>query len=80
MREIKLHPKHAKGKYYVDADTCLACATCYDEAPNNFRYHDDSGISYVFKQPETPEEEAQCREATRICAVEAICDDGSEIK
>lgn len=76
---MKLHPNHVKGKYYVDEDTCLACATCYDEAPENFKWDKDTGTSYMFKQPETAKEEAQCREAMRYCAVEAICDDGDKL-
>ena len=31
----------------------------------------------VYKQPETPDEEAQCREALEQCPVEAIGDDGA---
>jgi ferredoxin len=63
------------GKYYV-TDDCLACATCEVHAPNNFRIAENY-MSYVFKQPTTPEEEKQCREALEACCVEAIRDDGS---
>jgi ferredoxin len=34
------------------------------------------GHTYVLKQPETPEEEALCKEAMEGCPVEAIGNDG----
>jgi ferredoxin len=40
--------------------------------------NEDEGYSYVFKQPENDEEEAQCQEAMESCPVEAIGDDGEE--
>jgi ferredoxin len=43
----------------------------------NFMRDEGRGYSLVFKQPETPEEEAQCREAMQNCPVEAIGDDGT---
>jgi len=38
--------------------------------------NDDGGYSYVYKQPESPEEEARCKEAKEGCPVEAIGDNG----
>lgn len=76
---VKIHPLNAKGKYYVDQNVCLLCADCEFLAPNNFKF--DGNIrngSHVCKQPETPEEEAQCKEAMRCCAVEAIYNDGDK--
>jgi ferredoxin len=32
--------------------------------------------AYVYKQPDTPEEEAQCKEAMNTCPRAAIRDDG----
>jgi ferredoxin len=32
--------------------------------------------AYVFKQPDTSDEEAQCREALETCPTAAIRDDG----
>lgn len=72
--EIKKHPLNVRGKYYVTED-CLLCENCQIIAPNNFRY-DEEGLSYVCKQPDTPGEEAQCREAVHSCPMEAIRDDG----
>jgi len=41
------------------------------------RRNDDGGHSYVYKQPESPEEEALCKEAMEGCPVEAIGSDGA---
>lgn len=65
------------GKWYVDT-SCIDCDVCRTTAPNNFKANEDEGYSYVYKQPETPEEEAQCQEAKASCPVEAIGDDGEE--
>jgi ferredoxin len=63
------------GKYYVD-NQCIDCDLCRETAPNNFKRNDDGGFSFVFKQPDTPEEQAQCNEAKEGCPVEAIGDNG----
>lgn len=72
--EISKHPLNAPGKYYVDCNTCLDHECCVETAPNNFRLEDLT--AYVFKQPGTSEEEAQCRQALEECPMEAIHDDG----
>jgi len=36
-----------------------------------------AGTSYVYKQPETPDEEGLCKEAMEGCPVEAIGNDGN---
>ena len=63
------------GKFYVD-DQCIDCDACRTEAPANYRRNDEHGFSYVFKQPETPQEEEQCQAAMEACPVEAIGKDG----
>lgn len=68
-------PENAPGKYYVDT-TCIDCDACREMAPGNFVRSEEEGYSYVAKQPETPEEEEQCRDALEGCPVEAIGDDG----
>jgi ferredoxin len=64
------------GKFYVD-DQCIDCDLCRETAPANFTRNDDGGHSFVFKQPESPEEEALCQEAMDGCPVEAIGSDGA---
>ncbi|MGB7925081.1 MAG: ferredoxin [Pyrinomonadaceae bacterium] len=67
--------ENVPGAYYVDA-ACIDCDVCRDTAPDNFTRSDENGYSYVFKQPETEEERAQCDEAMAACPVEAIGNDG----
>jgi ferredoxin len=67
--------ENAPGRYYVD-DQCIDCDLCRQTAPNNIRRDEKRGHSFIFKQPETPEEENQCQEAMQNCPVEAIGDDG----
>ena len=78
---VKKHPKNVPGRYYVNCEECMAHFLCVYLAPDNFR-SDDSGeyglSPYVFKQPETPEEEKRCREALEACPVPAIYDDGED--
>lgn len=69
--------ENVAGKFYVDSQ-CIDCDLCRETAPSNFTRADDEGYSFVFKQPENSEEEAQCREAMEGCPVEAIGEDGDE--
>jgi ferredoxin len=70
------YPENIPGKFYVD-DQCIDCDLCRETAPANFKRNDDGGHSYVYKQPETPEEEGLCKEAMEGCPVEAIGNDGA---
>jgi ferredoxin len=70
------YPENAAGKFYVD-EQCIDCDLCRETAPANFKRNDDGGHSYVYKQPESPEEEALCKEAMEGCPVEAIGNDGT---
>ena len=63
------------GRFYV-GDQCLDCDACREIAPEIFARNDEGGYSYVKKQPETPEEEARCREAIAVCCTDTIHDDG----
>ena len=63
------------GKYYVD-NQCIDCDLCRETAPDNFKRNDDGGYSFVYKQPESEEEETRCKEAKEGCPVEAIGDNG----
>jgi ferredoxin len=69
------YPENITGKFYVD-DQCIDCDLCRETAPANFTRNDDGGHSYVFKQPESPDEENLCKEAMEGCPVEAIGSDG----
>lgn len=70
------NPENVPGKYYVDS-TCIDCDLCRNIAPAFFARHDEGGYSYVFKQPETPEEIAQAEEAKTSCPTETIGNDGA---
>ena len=68
-------PESVPGRFYVDTQ-CIDCDVCRETAPANFRRNDEKGYSYVFRQPDTRDEEAQCQEARDCCPVEAIGEDG----
>lgn len=71
-------PDNVPGKFYVDRQ-CIDCDVCRDTSPANFTRNDENGYSYVYKQPETPEEFALCQEAVDACPVEAIGDDAGSV-
>jgi ferredoxin len=69
------NPESVPGKFYVD-NTCIDCDLCRNIAPNFFTRYDEGGYSYVFRQPQTPEEIAQAEEARTSCPTETIGNDG----
>ena len=69
------YPENVQGAFYVD-DQCIDCDLCRETAPANFTRNDDGGHSYLYKQPENPDEEKLCKEAMEGCPVEAIGSDG----
>jgi len=69
------YPLNLPGKYYVD-DTCTDCDACRYVAPNNFKRENEGAYSYVYKQPDSPKEEEQVRQAVDGCPQESIGDDG----
>jgi ferredoxin len=69
------YPQNVAGQFYVD-DQCIDCDLCRETAPANFTRNDDGGHSFVYKQPESPDEESLCKEAMEGCPVEAIGSDG----
>ena len=71
------YPENARGAFYVD-DQCIDCDACRAAAPDFFKRHDEGGYSFVFRQPGSETERAQCREAMDGCPVEAIGSDGEE--
>jgi ferredoxin len=64
------------GPFYVDA-SCVDCDLCRSLAPATFRRHDETGYSYVHRQPLTPDELAAAVEAMNSCPTESIGNDGS---
>ncbi len=68
--------ENTAGKWYVDS-SCIDCDVCRTTAPGNLKANEDEGYSFVYKQPESSDEEAQCNEAKASCPVEAIGDDGA---
>lgn len=67
--------ENAPGKYYIN-DQCIGCTHCHVLAPGNFSMNPDEGYDFVFKQPETLEDEALCRKAMQCCPADAIRNDG----
>jgi ferredoxin len=65
------------GKFYVD-DQCIDCDACRETAPDFFKRNEERGYSFVYRQPETDEQQALCYEAMQGCPVEAIGDDGED--
>ena len=64
------------GPFYVDA-TCIDCDQCRVIAPEFFGRDDDSGMSFVKKQPATAEEIALIEQAISECATSSIGNDGT---
>lgn len=67
--------ENVPGPFFVD-DQCLDCDLCRAVAPGLFTRNEDLGYSYVCRQPETPEELEQAREALEDCPCEAVFSDG----
>jgi ferredoxin len=71
--------ENAPGRFYV-VRACIGCTLCTEIASANFKENTDLelavGNSYVYRQPETPEEESFCREAMDACPASAVRDDG----
>ena len=64
------------GPYYVDK-SCIFCNLCMEVAPTIFKEADSGDHDIVMKQPETPEEVTQTKDAIEQCPVTAIGDDGA---
>jgi len=72
------YPLNVPGKYYIDGG-CTDCDLCRQSAPNNVRRDDRTGISYIFKQPES-EEEVRALEEGGVggCPTEAVGNNGDK--
>ena len=69
------HPLNAPGAFFNDS-TCCDCDLCREIAPAVFRRDEDTGASYVWRQPVSEEEIAAAREAMEGCPTETIGCDG----
>jgi len=70
------YPENIAGAYYVH-NQCIDCDLCRETAPASFKRNDDGGYSFVYKQPESPEEQKLAKEAMEGCPVEAIGSNGA---
>jgi ferredoxin len=67
-------PENVAGRYYVDA-SCIDCDQCRAMAPAFFSRHSDTGLSFVCRQPEGPEETVLMEEIMATCATSSIGND-----
>ncbi len=69
-------PTNIAGPYYVDS-RCIDCDICRSLAPGLFaRDVDVTFLSFVHRQPVTPEEIELAEEALQSCPADAIGNDG----
>ncbi|MCU0669268.1 MAG: ferredoxin [Myxococcota bacterium] len=54
-------------RFEVIEEECIGCSLCSERAPGNLEIRSGSTTAQVFKQPETPEEEEACHEASDYC-------------
>jgi glyoxylase-like metal-dependent hydrolase (beta-lactamase superfamily II)/ferredoxin len=64
-------PQNVPGGLYVD-DTCIDCATCREMLPSVYAHSPEAGMSYVARQPETPEETHRAHMALVACPTASI--------
>ena len=64
-------PINVTGLFYVDS-TCIDCDQCRSHAPEFFQRDDESGYSYVYRQPVTESDIELCQEAMEGCPTESI--------
>ena len=69
------NPLNVPGRYYNDR-SCIDCDLCREIAPGFFLRDDEEGLTYVWKQPVTPDEIAMAEEARLSCPTETIGNDG----
>ncbi len=69
-------PKNAPGLFFVDT-SCTDCDLCRSIAPAYFGRDDETGFSFVHRQPVTPPEIDEAEEALQSCPSESIGKDGA---
>ena len=66
-----LREPRATAKFFwtavVEQERCIGCGLCSERAPENLEMADDTRTAKVIKQPETPEEEQACLDASEYC-------------
>lgn len=70
-------PFNAPGVFYVDS-TCIDCDACRSIAPMLFERDDESGFTYVTRQPQTDEEYQLALDAIGACCTDSIGEDGDK--
>jgi ferredoxin len=71
MSKTFIYEENIVGPVYIH-DACIACDTCTDIAPENFKLTADYDHAYVFQQPKNSQEISLCNEAIEACPVGAI--------
>ena len=70
------YPLNVPGRYYID-NQCTDCDLGRETAPNNVKRDDRTGISYIFKQPETEDEIRLLEEGgVQGCPTDAVGNNG----
>ena len=67
-------PQNVAGVYYVDS-SCVDCDLCRNTAPDFFKRDEETGFSFVYRQPVTADELALAEEAKHGCPTESIGND-----
>jgi ferredoxin len=70
--------QNAAGAYYVDS-SCVDCDLCRNTAADFFKRDDEIGMSFVYRQPSTPEALALAEDARIGCPTESIGNDGASV-
>ena len=68
-------PQNIPGIYFVDS-TCIDCDFCRSLAPEFFSRDDETGFSFVYRQPVTLTEISRADDALSSCPTESIGRDG----
>jgi ferredoxin len=77
MADINLRTAgNVPGAYYVD-DSCIDCDRCRSEAPDFFQRDDATGLTIVYRQPETSAEISLAEDALEGCPTDSIGRDGA---
>ncbi len=66
---------NVSGQFYVD-ESCIDCGQCPDTAPDFFLRDDESGFSFVHRQPVGGDEFQNAMEALTACPTDSIGNDG----